>query len=384
MSANFVLLVQPSAEERGRLQRLLADAGFRVMAVGSDGEALEQLERLNFFPPDLLLTPLDASPDGSETLARLRSSALSESLPVVALGNGEAEDRRRALRHGFHHVPPPYDGEELLLTVRLAIEQHRDEHLLKGTLAQLSVPDLLQTLESTRRSGTMALRDRGRNATLWLREGQVIDAEADGGLKGQEAVFAIADWSEGTFEADFKPISVPQRISVSTSYLLLEAMRRLDESRRREESPPSAALPDPPPAPPRAMLAVHRSLTLLTVASSYAVEHLQRPLLARRLEERRRELLAEHPSLAAFTVDDAGVVAMADGFGESGELGEIDVDDLVTAVAAWLRAFFEQAEKSLPGRFSISKLRALTEAIQEDLSSLGFYRALGLSTEEES
>ena len=381
MPADFVLLVQPSAEERSRLQGLLADASFRVMAVASDVEALEQLERLNFFPPDLLLTPLDDSPEGSRTLARLRSSDLAATLPVAILGTGETEDRRRALRLGFHHVPPPYDGEELLLTARMAIEQHRDEHLLKGSLAQLSVPDLLQTLETTRRSGTMTLRDRGRNATLWLRDGQVIDAEADGGLKGQEAVFAIADWAEGSFEADFKPISVPARISVSTSYLLLEAMRRIDESRRRDESPPHAALPDVPPAPPRAVLAVHRALTLLTIASSYSAEHLERPLLALRLEERRRELIDEHPGLDAFAVGGDGSIAVS---GELGDLVDIDVDEITAAVGAWLRAFFDKTEKTLPGRFSISKLRALTEAIQDDLKSLGFYRALGLPSEEES
>lgn len=379
MTGKFILLVQPASDESLRIQSQLAEAGYRVMAVSSDDEAVAQLERLNFFPPDLLLTPLSGVPEGSQTIARLRENALTENVPVVVLSTGEADDRMQALRLGFQHVPPPHDGEELLLTVGMAIEQHRDDRLLTGTLSQLSVADLLQTLETTRRSGTVTFRDRGRTATLWLREGQIIDAEADGGLRGQEAVFALAGWHEGSFEAGFGPVSVPARMTTSTSFLLLEAMRRRDEA-QRSESLPHAALPDPPPPPPPSVMAVHRALTLLAVTSSYAAEHLERPLLARRLEEQRQALLAEHPRLAAFQVGAEANVAVGDGLGE---MSEIDVDELVLAVSTWLRSFFERTEKSLPGRFSIEKLRALTEAVRDDLKNLGFYRALGLDIEAE-
>ena len=379
MTANFILLVYPSAEAREHLVDALSDAGLQTVAAGSDDEALDQLQRLDS-PPALLLAPFDGSSGGPEVWTRLREQLSTDTLPVAILGRGEASERLRALRLGFDYIPPPYHGEEAVLIVRQALDRLRDAQLLKGSLVQLPLADLLQTLEATKRSGTVSLKNRDRLATLWLRDGRVIDAEASGGLRGQEAVFAVACWEKGSFETHFTSVSGPERIEVSTSYLLLEAMRRKDEMRLHNEDPPHAALPDLPPPPPRSTRAVHRSLTLLAITSSYAAEHLELALLAQRLESCRQELLSEHPLLASFRVGDAGGVGLVE---DLNGLQPFEVDRLILAVGAWLRLFFQKTERILPGRFSIGKLRALTEAIQEDLSSLGFYRALGLNIEED-
>ncbi len=395
MSGHFALLVQPDQEIRAQLSQALSGAGFKVMGVTSEQEAAGEIEKLRFSPPDVVLTPLNGSEtDVDGVLGWLRSDPSTENVPVVVLARREdGDERRRALRLGLTHlVPPPYEEEELVLTTRLAIDSQRGKNLLSGTLDQLSMPDLLQTLESTRRSGTVTVKSRDRQATLWLRDGRVIDAEADGGLRGQEAVFTVSLWQKGSFEADFRPVSVPERITVSTSFLLLEAMRRRDEAHRREETPPYAAMPDLPPRPPRMVLAMHRALTLLTVATSYASEHLTRPLLAQRFEGRRRDLAGQHPELDLFTVDSEGCPALAEGVGNLDDpeveatvevTVEVTVEGIVEGVTAWLRTLFDDLEAALPGRFSLSRLKALTEAVQDDLENLGFYRALGLGDEKE-
>lgn len=246
---------------------------------------------------------------------------------------------------------------------------------LSGSLEQLSVPDLLQTAEANRRSGRIMLRRRGRSGTLWMRDGRVVDAAIDGGGPlGHEAVYEMALWDTGLFEADFTPVDVPERIFAPTSALLLEAMRLRDEA-LRGEAPPHAAIVDPPPPPPRPLLAIHRSLTLLNVAASSAAEHLELELLARRLEETRRETAVEHPALSIFQVTAGGAV------GTVSFEDEADPAALVRGVARWLLRLFAVLERALPGRFSVRRLRAMTEAVQEDLASLGFYRELGFETE---
>ena len=248
---------------------------------------------------------------------------------------------------------------------------------LSGSLGQLSLPDLLQTAEASRRSGVVLISHRDRNGTLWLRDGRVVDAEIDGSRRGREAVFEMAFWDEGTFEADFHPVAVPERIFEPTSALLLEAMRRRDEA-LRNAPPPHAAMPDPPPPPPRPLLAVHRALTLLNVAVSYATEHAEPELLARRLEQVRAELAAEHPVLAAFRVHGNGAVAAAGGPAWRDGGPPEGVEALVRGTSLWLVRFFSVMESALPGRFPLRRLRLVTEAVQEDLASLGFYRELGL------
>lgn len=374
LTGKFALIVHHDPELLKSAGESLVGAGLKVMSATSDDEALDRLG--TFFVPDVVLTTLgDDSGGGPPIITKLRSNPLTRNVPVVVLANGEPEARRRSLRLGVTHIVPlPFDEEELILTTRLALEQHREEGLLSGSLEQLSFPDLLQTIDTTRRSGVVNLRSSGRTGSLWLRGGRVVDAETDDGRRGEDAFFALALWDRGTFEADFGPISVPERMSAPTAHLLLEAMRRKDEAARDEEQPPHAALPDPPPPPPRPLLAIHRALTLLNVGASYAEAHLDRPLLERRLAKHRNQLLPRHPLLGSFTVTEDGRVSWAGAVPE-----EVRVEELVAAVAVWLRDLFESAERDLPGRFSTHKLKNLTEAVQGDMESLGFYDALGLT-----
>lgn len=379
MPAHSALVVHHQPEILDSVRRALDGEGFRVLACRSHRQAIEQLEGNGFFDPDVLLTELESGSQlGSTSLAHLRSHPLTEKVAVVVLAGDDPDHRRRALRLGLTHlVTPPYDPEEVMLRARLALEQREDDHLLSGSLTQLPITDLLQTAEATRKTGTISLESQGVRGTFWVRGGRVIDAELDN-LKGREAAFALIGWDKGRFEADFGPVSLPERIEEPTSHLLLEAMRRRDEADRQAEIPPHAALPDPPPAPPRDLRALHRGLTLLTITASYGSNHLQPQLLRRRLESARQEAMADHGVLELFRLDEQGRASV---FPELDPLPKAEA--IVPAIADWLRRFFAATEKALPGRFDLRRLNALSGALQEDLEELGFHAALGFEPDPE-
>jgi CheY-like chemotaxis protein len=361
---------------REALSESLHGAGFKVMDAESSPAAVDRLAGARYFRPDAVLTAIDhRDPAGSPLLAALTRQA-DRPPTVVVLANGNLDDRRHALRLGFSHlVLPPYDGEEVVLTTRLALEQHRDEGALSGSLGQMSAAELLQSAEVNRRSGTVVLRQGGRRGTVWLRDGRVIDAEIDDGRRREEAVYDLALWDRGTFEASFGAVDAPQRITASTTSLLLEAMRLRDEA-AREAAPPHAALDDPPPPPPRRLLALHRALTLANLAASYACDHVDAGLLVRRMEKIQRRLAADHPVLTAFRLNHHGQVHVA---ADAPGLERIEARRVMQGVAAWLAELFAELDRALPGRFPLPKLKAISEAIQGDLSDLGFYRDLGLT-----
>jgi hypothetical protein len=53
-----------------------------------------------------------------------------------------------------------------------------------------------------------------------------------GSLEGDEAVYQVVNWADGEFEIDFNAVSDRTTTTRSTTGLLMEAMRLLDEANR--------------------------------------------------------------------------------------------------------------------------------------------------------
>ncbi len=106
-----------------------------------------------------------------------------------------------------------------------------------GDLEVLSLFDVCQFLMIAGKTGTLAIEDGARRATLTLVHGQIVDGVDDSMRDGEETVLRVLAWSRGRWGfipggEDLLP-SIP--IGASTGALLLEAARRMDES-------PAAAL----------------------------------------------------------------------------------------------------------------------------------------------
>jgi hypothetical protein len=77
----------------------------------------------------------------------------------------------------------------------------------------------------------LTLSNDGDKCKMFFTDGQINHA-LYGKMKGDEAVYKVLTWSEGSFEIDFKGSSQEQTITQSTQGLLLEGLRLLDESNR--------------------------------------------------------------------------------------------------------------------------------------------------------
>ena len=110
-----------------------------------------------------------------------------------------------------------------------------------GTLGLFSLVDLFQLLAAARRSGRLSIDHPRGPAKVFFDKGQVVHAEFDG-ISGEEAIFAIFADERGTFE--FR-VAIPApflTVKGGTENVVLEAVRRLDESRRDD----GAAVPPTP------------------------------------------------------------------------------------------------------------------------------------------
>lgn len=100
----------------------------------------------------------------------------------------------------------------------------------QGSLKELPLPDIIQLVAASRKSGVFSIEDKGHRGKIVLRNGQIVHAEV-GDLRGEEAVYELSIWPEGHFQFDADDATGPDisTIDKSNANLLMEAARRMDE-----------------------------------------------------------------------------------------------------------------------------------------------------------
>jgi pSer/pThr/pTyr-binding forkhead associated (FHA) protein len=112
---------------------------------------------------------------------------------------------------------------------------------MSGSIDEIPLPDLLQLLSTSRKSGVLSVRGEGGHGRIYLRKGQIYYSTIDDSydLSPRKAAFRMLTWTTGTFELeppDDK--SVLEEIQESTEGLLMEGMRQLDEFNRIQHDLP--------------------------------------------------------------------------------------------------------------------------------------------------
>ena len=111
----------------------------------------------------------------------------------------------------------------------------------QGSLAELHLPDIIQLVSVSGKTGVFHLSDATHRGNIWLNEGRIVHAETED-LYGEEAVYALAIWRAGEFRFEASTEAPRQTIQKSNTNLLMEAARRLDEWRVLSKKIPSVEL----------------------------------------------------------------------------------------------------------------------------------------------
>ncbi|ACY16724.1 DUF4388 domain-containing protein [Haliangium ochraceum] len=123
---------------------------------------------------------------------------------------------------------------------------------MSGVIEEIPLPDLLQLLSTSRKSGVLTIASTVGIGKIYLRKGQIYFAAINDNfaIKPQKAIYRMLTWSTGTFELEPSvEMKVMEEVQESTEALLMEGVRLLDEFRQVEGSLPTmdAALAVPTP-----------------------------------------------------------------------------------------------------------------------------------------
>lgn len=104
---------------------------------------------------------------------------------------------------------------------------------LSGDLADLPLSDLIEMMSVGGKSGRLVLYD-GEEAVagvLRFRGGRLVGAHS-GLLRAERAFYALLSLKSGSFDFDPQAALGEDEVDLSSEFLLLEGMRRLDETSR--------------------------------------------------------------------------------------------------------------------------------------------------------
>jgi pSer/pThr/pTyr-binding forkhead associated (FHA) protein len=123
---------------------------------------------------------------------------------------------------------------------------------MSGVIEEIPLPDLLQLLSTSRKSGVLTIVTPGQVGKIYLRKGQLYFAAIndDFAVSPQKAIYRMLTWTTGTFELEPSvEMQVMEEIQESTEALLMEGVRQLDEFRNLQRFLPPLGSPLAVPTP---------------------------------------------------------------------------------------------------------------------------------------
>lgn len=98
----------------------------------------------------------------------------------------------------------------------------------QGSLRELPLPDIIQLVAVSGKTGVFTLRNGSEIGRIFLRKGQIVHSDVNT-LVGEHAVYELARWQQGEFVFTPGTESEVESIDKSNTNLLMEAARQIDE-----------------------------------------------------------------------------------------------------------------------------------------------------------
>ncbi len=216
---------------------------FCEVIVAADGA--DALLRVIDEPPDVILCDYKMPGlDGRQLFEKLRGREATRHIPFLFMASRtDIEEKLRPLVDGVEDfIAKPFLAKDLVRLAKKIVDRLHLEKLQKhasrpgviqGRLEEMSMIDLMQSLEMGQKSCRLLVKKAGEKGELYFAGGQCRDAKI-ANLVGDDAVYKVLLWTEGEFEIDFNAANASSNTTTtrSTTGLLMEAMRLMDEASR--------------------------------------------------------------------------------------------------------------------------------------------------------
>jgi DNA-binding response OmpR family regulator len=234
-SAGCILVLEPDESLVSSILAALHEAA--PAAVLEVARNLEEAHRIVLSNrPDLFVLDMDAAHDlGPDFLIDLRTSH-PEARAIVLTAVHLAWQRKQAAGIGaIHFLEKPFPHSDFVDLVHALLRPSVEGEKFQGTLSDLHLSDIIQLKCMSRATSVLEITSSaGEKARVYFDNGQVGHAVSPG-CEGFEAFNEIVSWKSGKISEVAGARTPPCTIDVDWQFLLMEAVRRIDETIARRE-----------------------------------------------------------------------------------------------------------------------------------------------------
>jgi DNA-binding response OmpR family regulator len=292
-SALQVLILEPDERLAMDILAALNEAmpGIRARVARSISEALNLVIDLK---PKLFVLDFDnTSEPAQDFVYDLRTSHPKARAIILTAAHFTVEREQASGLGAIHYLEKPFPRADFITLVEAVLAPADAETArFQGTLSDLHVADIIQ-LKCI--SGATSMLEftgpRGEKARVYFKQGQVRHAST-GDKEGLEAFNEIVDWKGGKISEVMVPPGIKETINLDWQVLLMEAVRKLDESRGVASSTTSEPMPSG-----KKILLIDDSAMLLSFIKEVLEEDGYKVATAETAEEGLKSCRGGHPDL---------------------------------------------------------------------------------------
>src|SRR5258708_9327797 len=151
--------------------------------------------------------------DGRQLVQKVKGRRRTGAIPVILMASKtDIKEKLKVLQEAVEDfIEKPFFLKDAAARIKkvadkIALEKMAreapGESTLRGSLAQMNVMDLLQSLDMGHKTCALTLSNNGDRCQMFFNDGQINHA-IYGDLKGDDAVFKVLSWTGGNFEINF-------------------------------------------------------------------------------------------------------------------------------------------------------------------------------------
>jgi CheY-like chemotaxis protein len=199
---------------------------YELICVNSGKKALEVLSQV---PVELVISDIRMPEiSGLELLIKIRDNYPTTKV-IIMTAYGSSEIQEEANKHGcLKYIEKPFEINELREFILNVITQKKG---FQGTISDFHLSDLIQMNCLGRLTSALNVQMADHAGVVYFIEGNIVHAACDK-IEGKEALYEILSWEGGSFTSERGKRSPKETIIEGWQSLLLEGMRRVDESRK--------------------------------------------------------------------------------------------------------------------------------------------------------